>query len=304
MKISRLKFTTHLAIYLFCLAAWIPFVTADNHGGEAPVSYHSQIVPILKRSCQGCHHPGDPNADLIVTTYADLKRGGMAGEAIIPGKPDDSLIIELISGEEPAMPQNMEPLSPEEVELFRRWILEGATDDTPAEVDDLGEGNYPVYTVPPVVTALAYSPDGSTLAVSGVREVLLYDTVNFELKARLVGKARRIESLTYTADSKILGMAGGSAAQFGEVQLWDTATNTLIKAMRSSYDTIYGLSFSPDASRVAFGCSDQTVRVVSVEDEKELIKFDNHSDWVFGTIFSTDRIPFRECRTGYRTQIG
>ena len=292
MKISRSRFTIHLAVYLLCFVVSIPFVAADNHGAEAPVSYYSQIVPILKRSCQGCHHPGDPNGGLIVTNYADLKRGGMAGDAIVPGKPDGSLLIELISGDEPAMPQNMEPLSAEEVELFRRWILEGATDDTPAEVDDMAEGNYPIYTVPPVVTALAYSPDGSTLAVSGVREVLLYDTVNFELKERLVGKARRIESLTYTADGKILGMAGGSAAQFGEVQLWDTATNTLIKAIRSSYDTIYGLSFSPDASRVAFGCSDQTVRVLSVEDEKELIKFDNHSDWVFGTVFSVDGSHF------------
>jgi WD40 repeat protein len=159
----------------------------------------------------------------------------------------------------------------------------------------MGDGNYPTYTVPPVVSAVAYSPDGSTLAVSGFREVLLYDTTNFELKARLVGKAHRIESLTYTADGKILGVAGGSPAQFGEVQLWDTATNTLIKTMRSSYDTVYGLSFSPDASRVAFGCSDKTVRVLSVEDEKELIKFDNHSDWVFGTIFSTDGLHFVSC---------
>ena len=282
----------HLGVYLLCFVALSPYVTADQHATDSTVSYHSQIVPLLKRSCQGCHHPGDPNGDLIVTTYADLKRGGMAGDAIVPGKPDESLLIELISGDEPAMPQNMEPLSTEEVELFRRWILEGAPDDTPAEVDDMGEGNYPTYTVPPVVTALAYSPDGSTLAVSGFREILLYDTTNFELKARLVGKAHRIESLTYTADGKILGMAGGSPAQFGEVQLWDTATNTLIKAIRSSYDTVYGLSFSPDASRVAFGCSDQTVRILSVEDEKELIKFDNHSDWVFGTIFSTDGSHF------------
>ena len=192
----------------------------------------------------------------------------------------------------PRCHKNMEPLSPEEVELFRRWILEGATDDTPAEVDDMGEGDYPTYTVPPVVSAVAYSPDGTTLAISGFREVLLYDTVNFNLKARLVGKAHRIQSLTYSEDGKILGVAAGSPAQFGEVQLWDTATNTLIKAIRSSYDTIYGLSFSPDASRVAFGCSDNTVRVLSIEDEKELIKFDNHSDWVFGTVFSTDGSHF------------
>ena len=284
----------HLAVYLLCFAVLSPFAVADNHASDSAVSYHAEIVPILKRSCQGCHHPGDPNADLIVTSYADLKRGGMAGEAIIPGKPDESLIIKLISGDEPAMPQNQEPLSAEEVELFRRWILEGAPDDTPTEVDTM-EGNYPTYTVPPVVTALAYSPDGSTLAVSGFREILLYDTTTFELKARLVGKAHRIESLIYTTDGKILGMAGGSPAQFGEVQLWDTATNTLIKAIRSSYDTVYGLSFSPDASRVAFGCSDQTVRVLSIEDEKELIKFDNHSDWVFGTIFSTEGTHFVSC---------
>ena len=261
----------------------------------AEVSYHEQIVPILKRSCQGCHHPGDANGDLIVTTYAELQRGGMAGEAIIPGKPDESLLIKLISGDEPAMPQNQEPLSTEEVALFRQWILEGAQDDTPMEVDDLGEGNYPVYTVPPVVSALAYSPDGETLAVSGVREVLLYDTTNFEPKARLVGKARRIQSLTYSEDGKLLGVAGGSPAQFGEVQLWDTTTNTLIKAMQASYDTVYGLSFSPDARRVAFGCADKTVRVLSVADEKELIKFDNHSDWVFGTVFSTDGTHFVSC---------
>ena len=295
MKVSLSRFTIYLGLYLLCFVVLNPYVMADQHATDSKVSFHSEIVPLLKRSCQGCHHPGDPNGDLIVTTYAELKRGGMAGEAIVPGKPDESLLIELISGDEPAMPQNMEPLSAEEVELFRRWILEGAPDDTPAEVDDMGEGNYPTYTVPPVVTALAYSPDGSTLAVSGFREILLYDTTNFELKARLVGKAHRIESLMYTADGKILGMAGGSPAQFGEVQLWDTATNKLIKAMRSSYDTVYGLSFSPDASLVAFGCSDQTVRVLSVADEKELIKFDNHSDWVFGTIFSTDGSHFVSC---------
>lgn len=295
MKVSRLRFTNYFAIFLICFVTWSPLVVADNHAKETPVSYHKEIVPILKRSCQGCHHPGDPNGDLIVTSYAELKRGGMAGEAIIPEKPDESLIIELITGDPPAMPQNQEPLSDEEVALIQRWILEGAKDDTPTETDEMDGENYPSYTVPPVVSAMAYSPDGSTLAVSGVREVLLYDTKNFELKARLVGKARRIQSIVYTADGKILGIAGGSPAKFGEVQLWDTATNKLTKAIRSTYDTIYGLSFSPDASRVAFGSSDKTVRVISIADEKELVRFDNHGDWVFGTVFSTDGSHFVSC---------
>ncbi len=294
MKLSIQKFLIYIGILLFSFALCSPFAVADGHAKKEPVSYHKQIVPILKRSCQGCHHPGDPNADLIVTSYAELKRGGMAGEAIIPGKPDESLLIELISGDPPAMPQNQEPLTAEEIDLFKRWILEGAKDDTPAEADEM-DTEVPTYTVPPVVSAMAYSPDGNVLAVSGVNEVLLYDAKSFELKARLVGKARRIQSIVYADGGKVLGIAAGSPAQFGEVQLWDTATNKLIKAIRSTYDTIYGLSFSPDATRVAFGSSDKTVRVISIADEKELVRFDNHGDWVFGTVFSTDGTHFVSC---------
>ena len=183
MDISRLRLKTNLAFFLCCFVVLSPFAMADNHVKKEPVSYHKQILPILKRSCQGCHHPGDPNGDMIVTSYAELKQGGMAGEAIIPGKPDESLIIKLISGDPPAMPQNQEPLTTDEIDLFKRWILEGAKDDTPEEADEMDGENYPSYTVPPVVSAMAYSPDGNLLAVSGVREVLLYDTKNFELKA-------------------------------------------------------------------------------------------------------------------------
>ena len=43
---------------------------------------------------------------------------------------------------------------------------------------------------------------------------------------------------------------------------------------------------------MAFGCSDKTVRVLSVADGKETLKFDNHSDWVFGTLFSVDGTHF------------
>ena len=293
MKISRFRFISY-CIVLVCFITWSPFVLADGHVAKASVSYHQQIVPILKRSCQGCHHPGDPNGDLIVTSYAELKRGGMGGEAIIVGKPDESMLIQLITGDPPAMPQNQAPLTPEEVDLFKRWILEGAKDDTPEAADETDD-EYPSYRVPPVVSAMAYSPDGNLLAISGEREVLLYNTKDYALTARLVGKANRIQSIVFADSGKLLGIAGGSPALFGEVQLWDTNTNKLIKTIRSTYDTIYGLSFSPDAKRVAFGSSDKTVRVISIEDEKELVKFDNHSDWVFGTVFSTDGSHFVSC---------
>ena len=263
--------------------------------GQTPeqVSYYKQIRPILQQNCQGCHQPAEPNGGLVVTSYEAFQEGGMGGASFIPGNPEESIIMEYISGEEPLMPQEGDPLTEEEVELFSRWIAESALDDTPASLDDTINPNQPpVYTVPPVISALAYSPDGETLAVSGYREILLHKSDGSELIGRLVGEAHRIESIAYTLDGKILGAVGGTPAQFGEVQLWDTSTNTLIRSVQPAYDALYGMSFAPDGALMAFGCSDKTVRVLSVADGKETLKFDNHSDWVFGTLFSMDGTHF------------
>jgi WD40 repeat protein len=53
-------------------------------------------------------------------------------------------------------------------------------------------------------------------------------------------------------------------------------------------DSVYGISWSLDGTRLAFGCADKTVRWIAAADGKELLKFDNHSDWVLGTTWTGD----------------
>lgn len=146
----------------------------------------------------------------------------------------------------------------------------------------------PVYRVPPVITALAYSPNGSVLAVSGYREALLHKSDMTGIVARLGGKSDRIESIAYSPDGKTIGIVGGSPARFGEVQFWDATTNALLKAAEVAPDSLFGASFSPDGKSLGCGGADNAVRVVSVPEGKVTLKFDNHSDWTFATAWATD----------------
>ncbi|MCA1596054.1 MAG: hypothetical protein LC772_06485, partial [Chloroflexi bacterium] len=227
-----------------------------------------------------------------LTTYAGFLKGGSGGPAFKAGDPAHSLIIQNITGDPPAMPKNLPPLTNADVEIIRRWIAQGAKDDTPAVEDNIDSTHPPVYRAAPIISALAYSPDGSLLAVSGYRETLLrsagVNRLAGRVVARLVGHSESIESVAFSPDGSLLAVAGGNQAGEGEIQLWDVVHRTLVKSIPATTDTVFGLSFSPDGKKVAIGAADDSVRVYSVPDGKQLIKFDNHSDWVFGTAFTTD----------------
>src|SRR2546426_10754865 len=122
------------------------------------------------------------------------------------------------------MPLRQPPLSAAQIALFRGWIRDGAKDDTRAEARSIAEPGKPVaYHAAPVITALAYSPDGSLLAVSGYREVLLHKGDGSGLVARLPGISDKITSLAFSADGSVLAAGGGTPAPFGEGEMWGLA---------------------------------------------------------------------------------
>ncbi|MEW6305402.1 MAG: PSD1 and planctomycete cytochrome C domain-containing protein [Verrucomicrobiota bacterium] len=98
----------------------------------ATVSFARHIKPLLLNYCVECHSATERKGEFETTSVAEmLKSGKRAGPGIVPGKPDDSAIVQYIQGaREPQMPKGNPPLSEDELHLVRQWIAAGAKDDS------------------------------------------------------------------------------------------------------------------------------------------------------------------------------
>lgn len=273
------KMISGAALVVMSLGAW---AQAD----EKPISYFHQIRPIFMGNCNACHKPEKLKGDLDMTTVAMMFKGGKHGPAVLPKNPAKSKLIDMISGDDPDMPKDADPLKPAQIKLITQWIEQGAVDDTPKP----GELKIPPphYTLPPMISSIAFSPDGNLLAVAGYHEVLLEKPDGSKILARLTGEAPRIESLVFSKDGSMLADCGGAPSEFGLVQIWDVASQKLKKAWEPGGDSLYGISFAPDGKSVAFGGADKVVHRINIADGKELLDFKAHADWVLGTAFSID----------------
>ena len=284
------------AAVLLSLQIGGPALAADDEAqqpAEGAVSYYEQVRPIFQARCQGCHQPSKAGGTYVMTAFDRLLVGGESEiAAVVPGDPDASYLVEQVTPDADGfafMPQKGDPLHPDEVELIRRWIAEGAVDDTPSNAKArYSRENPPIYSRPPVITSIDYSPDGSTVAVAGFNEVLLLNADGSELLARLIGLSERIESVKFSPDGASLAVTGGLPGRMGEVQVWDVEKQALRLSVPVTYDTIYGASWSPDGSMIAFGCGDNSVRAIDAKTGEQVLFLGAHEDWALDTVFSED----------------
>ena len=106
---------------------------AKNSGREASVNYARDVRPILSDNCFACHGPDDQKrkAGLRLDTrdgaFTKLKSGNVA---VVPGKPDESELIDRIENVDPdlQMPpkKSGKQLTAAQITLLKRWVEQGA----------------------------------------------------------------------------------------------------------------------------------------------------------------------------------
>ena len=101
---------------------------------ERPIDFNWDVRPILSDNCFRCHGPDEKNRqaglrlDTAEGAYAALRRPGTF--AVVPGKPAESQLIFRITHANAAvrMPPQVtnKVITPQQVEILRAWIAQGA----------------------------------------------------------------------------------------------------------------------------------------------------------------------------------
>ncbi|MFT5095591.1 MAG: hypothetical protein ACI93T_004440, partial [Porticoccaceae bacterium] len=151
---------------LFNAISVVAVLTACSVAAADDVDFMRDIAPILEERCWYCHGEDEQESNLRLNLRAKMLRGGDSGlSAVIPGKPEKSYLIELVThdDDEMRMPPDKDKLPAKEIALLTNWIKQGAV--WPGQMDAVADEKSDHWSFQPVVrpdvpepTALAASP--------------------------------------------------------------------------------------------------------------------------------------------------
>ena len=105
----------------------ITLCAVSSVSAQSKVDYLRDIKPLLKQRCSSCHGPLKQRSGLRVDSVQLMREGGDSGPAIVAGKANKSLLVDVLTGKAGfRMPPEGKPLKKEEVALIAAWINEGA----------------------------------------------------------------------------------------------------------------------------------------------------------------------------------
>ena len=88
--------------------------------------FERSVRPVLAERCYSCHGPEKAKNDLRVDSRSALLEGGVMGPALVPGKPEESLLVEAVAYQSKLKMPPKGKLSEPEIQALTEWVKRGA----------------------------------------------------------------------------------------------------------------------------------------------------------------------------------
>jgi hypothetical protein len=119
----------HAPIFAISLLLSLPCIAAAAEPAPGSDFFERRIRPLLSDVCGDCHGAEKQKGDLRLDSRVGWTRGGASGAVIVPGKPDDSLLITAVRYWDKSLQMPPKhPLEPAEVNDLIEWVKLGAPD--------------------------------------------------------------------------------------------------------------------------------------------------------------------------------
>jgi WD40 repeat protein len=131
---------------------------------------------------------------------------------------------------------------------------------------------------------VAYSPNGTLLAIGSGRVVEIVDANDGTILRVLRGHQQAVNDVAFTPDGTHLATASGD----GTARIWDTTTGTTLTTLTGHDHPVYGVAFSPYGTRLATTSHDGTARIWDTTSGTTLTTLTGHNGPVTAIAFSAD----------------
>jgi len=288
-----------------------PLAAADK------ITFEDHVFPIFQQVCLNCHNPDKARGGLDLSTFGGTLKGGSGGKIVEPGDLSSTLVTLVKQTAEPVMPPEGEKLGAEQIALLEQWIegglletksssarkpnkpkFESALRSDPGAKPD-GPPPMPEHVLlePPVVTerasavhSLAASPWAPLLAVTGQRQVLLYDTATLELRGVLPFPEGDPISLSFTPEARYLIVGGGIPGKSGVTVTFDITTGERLLVAGREFDAVLASDIRPGFDIVATGGPSRLLKLWNTETGELVTSVKKHTDWITALDLSPDGV--------------
>lgn len=260
----------------------------------AAPEYVKDVAPIFKTYCAGCHNDEDREGKFSLESYASLQKGTAKGPAILPGDPQGSRIVRVLTGlAKPAMPPKDEPRpSDADIKRIALWIEAGAKGPEGKAPDRL------TLITPKIasrakerpITAIDISREGLVVIARGA-ETGLYDPGDPLDKAprRTLGPfPGKVNAVHFTPDGLRVVVATGVAGLGGVAEIRTVGDGKLERRFEGLRDILYDAELSPDGKVLAACGYDKSIILWDAATAKPLAALEGHTGAVFDIAFSPD----------------